>query len=312
MLESLERQNLFVIPLDAHREWYRYHHLFADVLRAHLDDERPGDVRSLHLRAGDWYDGTGDPQAAVRHALAAGDVDLAATRAELAVPVLLRERRESVIRRWVDLLPADVVERRPVLAVGFIGALAASNEFDSLERRLADVERALAGPPEALVVADTAGLARLPGAIQTYRAALALVGGDLPGTVRHAELALELAAADDHLTTAAASALVGLASWAAGDLAGAHSAYRVATQSLLRVGHLSDVLGCTVSIVDIELGLRPAGRCRAQLPRGPRTGSGRCAVAGRGRPAGAGEQGGAGPGRPLRGSRAAAPGRAAR
>ena len=253
VLESLERQNLFVISLDAHREWYRYHHLFADVLRAHIDDERPGDVRSLHLRAGDWYDGAGDPQAAVRHALAAGDVDLAATRAELAVPVLLRERRESVIRRWVDLLPADVVERRPVLAVGFIAALAASNEFDSLDRRLTDVERVLAGPPEALVVTDTAGLARLPGAVQTYRAALALVGGDLPGTVRHAELALALAAADDHLTTAAASALVGLASWAAGDLAGAHCAYRVATQSLLRVGHLSDVLGCTVSIVDIEL-----------------------------------------------------------
>ncbi len=253
VLESLERQNLFVIPLDAHRTWYRYHHLFADVLRAHLDDERPGDVPTLHRRAGDWYEAADDPQAAVRHSLAAGDVDLAATRAELAVPMLLRERRESVIRLWVDLLPADVVERRPVLAVGFIGALAASNEFDSLDRRLTDVERVLAGPTEALVVADTAGLARLPGAVQTYRAALALVGGDLRGTVRYAELALDLATADDPLTTAAASALVGLASWAAGDLAVAHSAYRVATEELLRAGHLSDVLGCTVSIVDIEL-----------------------------------------------------------
>ena len=81
VLESLERRNLFVIPLDAHRQWYRYHHLFADVLRAHLHDERPGDVRGLHLRAGDWYDLAGDAESAVRHALAAGDVDLAAARA---------------------------------------------------------------------------------------------------------------------------------------------------------------------------------------------------------------------------------------
>ena len=179
VLESLERQNLFVIPLDAHRRCYRYHHLFADVLRAHLDDERPGDVPGLNLRAGDWYDRAGDADGAVRHALGVGDVGLAASRAELAVPALLRERRESVIRRWVDLLPGDVVDHRPVLAVGLVGALAASNEFDSLDRRLTAVEGLLAGPPDALVVSDAAGLARLPGAVQTYRAALALVGGDL-------------------------------------------------------------------------------------------------------------------------------------
>ncbi|MFL6167859.1 MAG: LuxR C-terminal-related transcriptional regulator [Ornithinibacter sp.] len=252
-LESLERQNLFVVPLDGHREWYRYHHLFADVLRAHLNDERPDDVRRLHLRAADWYDQAGDAEAAVRHALAAGDVDLAAARAELAVPALLRERREAVIRGWVQALPADVVQDRPVLAVGFIGALAASNEFDSLDRRLTDVERLLAGPPADLVVADTAALARVPGAVQTYRAALALVSGDLGGTVRHAELALARAAHDDYLTRASASALVGLASWAAGDLAVAHASYRVATENLLRVGHLSDVLGCTVSLADIDM-----------------------------------------------------------
>ncbi|MEO7059531.1 MAG: LuxR C-terminal-related transcriptional regulator [Lapillicoccus sp.] len=252
-LESLERQNLFVIPLDGRREWYRYHHLFADVLHAHLRDERPDDVRRLHLRAGDWYDEVGDADAAVRHALAADDVDLAADRAELAIPALLRERREAVICRWVELLPSDVAAHRPVLAVGFIGALAASNDFISLDRRLTDVERLLSGPPGDLIVADPPALARIPGAVQTYRAALALVTGDLDGTVRHAELALTLTTADDHLTRASASALVGLASWASGSLAVAYSSYLVATENLLRVGHLSDVLGCTVSLVDIEM-----------------------------------------------------------
>ncbi len=280
-LESLERQNLFVIPLDGRREWYRYHHLFADVLHAHLRDERPDDVRGLHLRAGNWFDGVGNADAAVRHALAADDVDLAADRAELAVPALLRERREAVICRWVELLPPDVTEHRPVLAVGFIGALAASNDFDSLDDRLSDVERLLAGPPNDLVVADPPALARLPGAVQTYRAALALVTQDLGGTVRHAELALTLAAPDDRLTTASASALVGLASWASGDLAIAHSSYLVATENLLRIGHLSDVLGCTVSLVDIDLTQGRLGdaerRCREALalvsPTGPLRGT---------------------------------------
>ena len=190
MLESLERQNLFVIPLDDHRRWYRYHHLFADVLRSRLLDERPGDESGLHRRASDWYDQAGDPEASVRHALAAGDVGLAAARAELAVPGLNRERREVVVRGWIDEFPADIVKDRPVLAVGFIGALSRGNEFDSLPQRLRDVERLLAGPAEDLVVLDRAELARLPAAVETYRAALALVAGDLAGTVEHADHAV--------------------------------------------------------------------------------------------------------------------------
>ena len=253
MLESLERQNLFVIPLDDHRRWYRYHHLFADVLHSRLLDERPGDESGLHRRASDWYDQAGDPEASVRHALAAGDVGLAAARAELAVPGLNRERRESVVRGWIDVFPADIVKDRPVLAVGFIGALSRGSEFDSLPQRLADVERLLAGPAEDLVVLDHAELARLPAAVETYRAALALVAGDLTGTVEHADHALARAPQDDDLTVASASALVGLASWASGDLTEAHRAYRVAADRLTRAAHIADVLGCTIALTDLEL-----------------------------------------------------------
>ena len=88
MLESLERRNLFVVPLDDQRRWYRYHHLFADVLRAHLLAEQPDEVAGLHRRASDWYDEAGEPLDAVRHALAAGDVDRAADLVELAIPAL--------------------------------------------------------------------------------------------------------------------------------------------------------------------------------------------------------------------------------
>ena len=77
-LESLDRQNLFVIPLDDRREWYRYHHLFADVLRARLLDEDPDAPAELHRRASAWYADHGEPSDAIRHALAAGDFDRAA------------------------------------------------------------------------------------------------------------------------------------------------------------------------------------------------------------------------------------------
>lgn len=253
MLDALERKNLFLIPLDPHRSWYRYHHLFADVLRARLLAERPDDVAELHCRASIWFDEAGDPETAVRHALAAGDVSLAATQAERAIPGLLRQRRESVVRRWVDELPADVVRSRPVLAVGFVGALSMSNEFDGLAERLTDAERLLASPPDDQVVVDDVELARLPAAIATYRAALALVHGDLAGTQAHAQRALTLAAEGDLLTTASASALVGLASWTDGDLDAAHRAYQVAAKTLGRAGHVADVLGCTIALTDIEV-----------------------------------------------------------
>ncbi|TCC63246.1 tetratricopeptide repeat protein [Kribbella pittospori] len=251
MLEALERQNLFLVPLDDHRRWYRYHHLFGDVLRTHLTEER-GDVGELHRRASRWYEKAGESVAAVRHALAAGDAERAADLVELAVPALRRERQEPTLRRWLDDIPNAVVQKRPVLAVGFVGALMACNEFDGVGQRIDDVERVLAGPADALVVVDRGELARLPGAIETYRAALALAGGDPAATIEHAGGAIDRAAEGDHLTTAAASALAGLANWAGGDLEAAHDGYTTAARDLQRVGYIADVLGCSITLADIE------------------------------------------------------------
>jgi LuxR family maltose regulon positive regulatory protein len=71
-LEGLDRANLFVIPLDDSRRWYRYHHLFADVLRAHLVEEQPDQMADLHRRASEWFEQNGEPSEAIRHAVAAG------------------------------------------------------------------------------------------------------------------------------------------------------------------------------------------------------------------------------------------------
>ena len=253
MLDSLERQNLFVAPLDDHRRWYRYHHLFADVLRAHLHDERPGDVPELHRRAGDWYDEHDDPEPAVRHALAGGDVELAARRVEAAIPAMLRDRREATIRRWSEELPGEIVEGRPALGLGLVAGLMSCNQFDGVDQRLHQVEQALAEPVDGVAVEDRSGIPRLRASAATYRAALALVAGDLPGTVDHAERALALTAANDHLTRGSASALLGLAAWTRGDLEEAHRGYREASDCLRRAGHLADVVGCAITLADLEM-----------------------------------------------------------
>lgn len=259
MLEALDRENLFLVPLDDHRSWYRYHHLFGDVLRAHLLDERPGDVPELHRRAAGWYAEAGQTEAAVRHSLAGGDVQRAADLVELAFRTLGRDRREDLLRRWAHELPGDVLRDRPVLAIALIGGLMASNEFAGVDLRLDHVERLLARPAADLVVAEPDALARVPSYVAMYRAALALVGGDPVGAITRAQQAIESTVDGDDLVTGAAAALSGLASWSTGDLASAHTGYAISLQALTRAGHYADVLGCSIAMADMELTL---GRLR--------------------------------------------------
>jgi LuxR family transcriptional regulator, maltose regulon positive regulatory protein len=262
MLESLDRGNLFVVPLDDRRRWYRYHHLFADVLHTYLLDDQPDDVPDLHRRASGWYEQNGEPSQAIRHALAAGDVERAAGLVELAIPALRRSRQEATIRGWLDAIGDDVVRVRPVLAVGFVGALMSVGEFEGVEDRLQHVEgwleptgdrEATWTPPEGTVVVDQGEFQRLPGVIEMYRAGLALVRGDAPATIGHAQRAIDRAAEEDDLTRAGASALMGLAFWGGGDLEAAHRAYSLSVEGLRRAGYIADVLGCSITLADIRI-----------------------------------------------------------
>ena len=222
-LEALERGNFFVIPLDDKRHWYRYHHLFADVLRAHLMTEQPDQVPALHRRASEWYEQNGSAADAIRHALAAEDFERAADLIELAVPAMRRSRQEATLLGWLKALPDELFRARPVLSVEYAGALLSSGELEGVEARLRDAERWLdttadrrerpEAPPAEMVVVDEEEFRRLPGSIAMYRAGLALALGDVPDTVTYARRALDLAPEDDHLRRGAAAALLGLASW---------------------------------------------------------------------------------------------------
>src|SRR5438477_563981 len=263
-LVTLERANLFLVPLDDRRRWYRYHHLVADVLRAHLLDEQADNLAVLHGRASGWFERNGEPAEAIRHALAAGDFDRAANLAELAIRSMAQARQEATMRGWLKVLPAEVVRVRPVLTVGFAGALLLAGEFEGVEERLREAERWLdltgsEARAAGMVVADEAGFRSLPGTIEAYRAALALVGGDVQSTVTHARRALELSPAEDHLIRASAAGVLGLAYWASGDLEAGFEAYAECVDGLRRVGHIADIFGCSVALADIR---RTQGRLR--------------------------------------------------
>ena len=258
-LVALERANLFVVPLDDTRQWYRYHHLFADVLHAHLFDEHAEEVPELHRRASVWFADNGDSSEAIGHALAGGDLRRAADLMELAIPGMSRERRDAELVGWVRALPDEVVGNRPVLAVLLAGALTLASDLDTVDERLSDVERSVCAedgtwpvsPPPELVVVDMDGYRSLPARIAMYRAALALAHGDLDGTVAHAREASSLAPPGDHLSRASGGALAGLASWTRGDLGEAHAAYTESIAGLEKAGFVSDVLGCCITLGDI-------------------------------------------------------------
>ena len=271
MLEALDRGNLFLIPLDDRRRWYRYHHLFADVLRAHLLEEQPDLVPVLHLRAAEWYELNGERSEAIRHALAAGDVDRAADLIELAIPALRQGRQEATLRRWIDALPERLFRVRPVLALGYVGSRLVSGETEGVEARLRDAERWVGAAPDAseglvspadVVVVDEEAFRHLPGAIAIYRAALTMAAGDLAGTVTHARRALEVVGEDDHFERGGAAGFLALACWTSGDLDAAYRWWSESGASLEKAGHVSDVLGGSIALADI---LIAQGRLREAM-----------------------------------------------
>ena len=262
MLEALDRGNLFLVSLDDRRQWYRYQHLFRDVLRARLLDEQPDRVHELHRRASGWYEQNGERSEAIHHAMAGEAFERAADLVELAIPAMSRGRREATLRRWLEALPDEVITVRPVLSVGYAAALLVHGELEGVEARLRDAERWLgttAGAPEsrapstAMVVVDDEAFRGLPSAIAVYRAAQAWVLGDVAGTMTHARRALDLVGADGHLGRGAAAGMLGLAHWTSGDLDAAHRWWADSQASLEKAGHHSDMLGCAIALADIRI-----------------------------------------------------------
>jgi LuxR family maltose regulon positive regulatory protein len=275
MLEHLERSNLFVVPLDNERTWYRYHHLFADVLRARLRVEAPERVSDAHTRASDWFAAHDMTEEAVSHALAGRDFERAAYLVEAALPQLRRSRQDALVLGWIRALPEPILRRSPVLSIMAAWSQMVAGHLDAVEQRLDDAEAALlAGAHDrerAAKWADTDDLRTAPASVAVYRASLAQARGDVIGTVCHAERALGLAGPTDHFIRGAAGGFLGLAAWAAGDVRTGLETFAEAVRSLRLAGNLVDALDSTVVLADMWVALGRPGRARLVCKQALRT-----------------------------------------
>lgn len=153
MLEHLERNNLFLIPLDQSRYWYRYHHLFADLLKARLLAEQPDILNELRIRAARWHEANGLPDEAIVYTLAAGDFEYAAALITGAGVGATRRGEVATLLEWYRQFPPDLVGQNPQLCLQFGMAFALNGRWNEAEILLQQVEQYETRPDEALLLA---------------------------------------------------------------------------------------------------------------------------------------------------------------
>ena len=195
--------------------------------------------------------------------MAGDDFERAADLVEHALPAMRQSRQGATVLGWLRALPAEVVGRRPVLSVAFAWVLIAGGELEGVEHRLQEAERWLTTTdglprgtgvgPQGMAVASRDEFVLLPAMISLYRAVLAQIGGDVPATVRHARAVLDLAPEGDDLLQGGAAAILGLASWASGDLEAAHQIHAEGMARVQRAGNISDAMNASIALADIRI-----------------------------------------------------------
>ena len=258
-LEYLESANLFIVPLDNERCWYRYHHLFADLLRQRLG--KPKEFAEFHLRASQWHEENGDLGAAFHHAIAAGDFVRAAGLAEAAWQGMNGSFQSAAWLGWVKKLPDKLIRTRPVLCTQIAQAFTDTGELEASELRLQDAERCLDGSD----VANEAQLKPLPAMIALTRAYNAQVQGDPAATVKYAELALQLIPEDDFDRRARATTILEVIHWASGNLESAIRGIGDSMERLTQLGNHVMVVASAFAVADLLVGLGQPERGRADL-----------------------------------------------
>jgi LuxR family transcriptional regulator, maltose regulon positive regulatory protein len=230
LLEQIERAGLFVVPLDEVRGWWRYHHLFADLLRARLQAEQPGGVPELHRHAAAWYDDHEMADEAIRHAVAAGEMAWAARLIEQHFDELFYQRGEGVtVHRWLSALPGDLVRARPrlLLAQAFLAAY--GGRMETVEPLLDAAEQAYAGageePFEPTVGQAGSMLVNVPALIAIRRGFLAQLRGDAEDAAACASRALAESKEGEWLLNSTARGYLAMAEWLRGRLVEAERAF---------------------------------------------------------------------------------------
>ncbi len=247
ILENLERTNLFIVPLDDERGWYRYHQLFADLLQQRLEQVIPERIPALHRRASEWYEQEEQWPDAIQHAFAAEELDRVADLAELAWRPMNEQYRAVTWLSWVKALPDEVVRSRPVLSIGCGWASLDAGDLKAAERHFQLAEE-WQGKSASV---DDEEHRFLSAQIANGRAYLSQALGDMESTVEYARRASTFLREDEYFDRGLSAILPGFAYWASGDLEAANNAVSDAVSYMQKIGKLPFVISFTSYLADI-------------------------------------------------------------
>jgi LuxR family maltose regulon positive regulatory protein len=228
-LEYLEHANLFIVPLDNERRWYRYHHLFAELLRQRL--QQSGNVAEYHIRASQWYEDNGLELEAFQHAAAANDIERAARLIQgKGMPLHVRGAQVPVLN-WLESLPTAALDERPMLWVMYAGALTTVGQTSGVEQKLKAAEAALQGAELDIDTRD------ILGRIANNRATLAFIQYHADTAIVQARRALEYLRPDNLPVRNISTWALGAAYQQKGDRTAASRALTEAISISQTIGH---------------------------------------------------------------------------
>lgn len=242
-LEMLHRSNLFIIPLDNERRWYRYHHLFADLLRRRLGSDRDSPLKELHLRASQWFEAHNLEIEAFQHAAAAGDIERAARLVEGEGMPLHYRGAMTEVTGWLESLSTEEIADRPSLAVLYASVLTMSGQDISRIREI------LQKAEKKLVQAELNEKNRdLLGQIAALRAMLAIPEYDMQEILDQSHRALELLSPHNLAARTGANWTLGLAYQRQGNRAEAARVYNEAVAISRATGNTMFTLATQTSL----------------------------------------------------------------
>ena len=263
-LEMLERENLFIIPLDNERHWYRYHHLFADLLRKRLGQRYPKEVTGLQIRAGKWHENNGSDEEAIGYAFGAADSKSAARLIEKNVDALWLRGQHGKLRRWLIQLPDEYVFSKPNLYIFRALYYSTSGQLEAAEFDLQSVEKViksgakpLSSHNEAANLSDS-DRKRLRGSLSAIKAFMvAYSQKKVPEIIMHARKALENLSEQDLAMRTIAAIALGDAYSSQGEMNAAYQAHQNALDIITSTGNLYFQI---VANVKIAMVLRQQGK----------------------------------------------------
>ena len=252
ILDQLERANLFVMPLDDERRWYRYHHLFADLLNSTLGKLRSaGEIRELHHRASRWHQREGSLEEAMIHAMAAQDFERAASMIDENVVSMLSRSEAPVLLGWIEKLPEQIVRGRPWLDIYRAYTLALSGQPDEAEPLLEDVEKR--------IDPATPRAAEYMGYIAAIRSYTANLWGDTDRVIEMADLAEKYLSEEHLIARGMANYALAVTYWASDDM---DSAMKASLKMFEIGGKLDRLLMAVTALCDLASAKKVQGQLR--------------------------------------------------